>query len=193
MVKLVFTCVFGLLAATTEAIDLESTVLFPSQTASFSGETDGGVDPRVLVEFDLSSIPRGARIRYAGLALTDNGEIPWDAPFVPVSIGAISRDWDPSSVDWTAPSSGQDWEEAGGDWNPDFSAYRVIVRDARAPARFLVTHFAQEWLDGSLPNHGIIAMMEDVADLQDIAESFNARALKPSLKIRYTIPSNDSP
>jgi hypothetical protein len=191
MSKTAVTFVLILVAAVVSAGELKTVILQPDQAATISGETDEGIDPRILLSFDLSSIPEAAHIQSAGLALSAAGSVPWNHPFVPVMAGALTKQWNPESADWSGPDSGHDWDTPGGDWNPEFTSYRVIVRGARAPSRIRIAHLVDAWKDGNLRNNGLIVMLQDVADLQDINQTFNAEALKPSLKIRYSLTTTN--
>ncbi len=176
--------VLPLALAVASASFAETIVLTPDLAADMTGETDGGLDARVVMAFDLDVIPKDALIEYAGLTLYDETGVPWEAAFVPVVVGALARDWDASDASW---------EDLGADLDPRFTAYRVLVSKARTPAKFDLTRLVESWVGGEIPNYGIIAMIEEVADLQDVVRHFNAETLKPSLKIRYFLPSEDTP
>ena len=187
---------FGFMAvalAATASCLAETAVLEPSSATGIVGETDGGIDARLLLLFDLDVIPGDAFIEYAGLALYDGADVPWDAPFVPVVIAAMTSDWDASNASWDGPSPGQSWEDLGGDWDQEYTTSRVLVTKAKTPTKFNLIHMVERWVSGEMPNYGIIAIIEEVADLQDVVPTFNAEALKPTLTIRYFIFSQDSP
>lgn len=171
----------------------ETICLYPVEATDLSGETDFAIDSRILLEFDLSALPSEAMIQHADLLLSDDADLPWEAPYVPVTVGALTRNWDASNASWDGFSSDESWQNPGGDWDSQLTAYRVLVSKARAPAKFFLTHIVKRWINGEIPNYGIIAMIEEVADLQDVVRHFNAETLKPSLKIRYFLPSEDTP
>ena len=187
---------FGFLAAVfvaTVPCLADIVVLEPSCTTSIVGETEDGTDSRLLLLFDLELIPKDAIIEYVGLSLYDEAEVPWNAPFVPVVIGAMTSDWDVSTASWDGPSSGETWQDLGGDWDQGYTTSRVLVTKAKAPTKFNLIHMVEGWVTGQIPNYGLIAIVEEVADLQDVVPAFNAETLKPTLTIRYFIPSQDSP
>lgn len=186
-----FLFVAVLFVSNTSAI-MHTVAFQPAESASISGEMAELTDPRILLSFDLSAIPENAVIWYAGLRLYDESGLPWNAEYVPVHVVPLSRSWDPESVSWDGPSSGEDWTQDGGDFDATRTAYRVLMLDAETPAKFILTSTVKEWLAGERQNYGIMAMLQDVADLQDITEYFNASALNPSLEIRYVLPP-DSP
>lgn len=179
MLTTVLLAVITLTAATAETV-----VLAPSQTASITGEVDGLNDSRLLIAFDISGIPKEAIIFYGALRLYDDSGLPWKNSYVPVVVAPLTEEWDASSASWDGSSA---------DWNPKRIAYRVLMTKARTPAKFVVTNVVKEWARGELANYGLIAMIQDVADLQDMTNLFNDETLKPSLEIRYVLPPNDRP
>ncbi len=185
-------CIAVVLLVTTGAVagPDHTVILQPSEIAGIIGETDEQVEPRVLVSFDLSSVPERASVYYAALRL-HNGVLPWDVPYVPVSLGALTRAWNEESVDWDGPSGNESWENPGGDYDRERTAYRVLRADAASSPKFIVTGIAKDWVSGTQENYGLIAMLENVADLQEIVYLFNASALNPTLEIRYILPADD--
>ncbi|MBN1424752.1 DNRLRE domain-containing protein [Candidatus Fermentibacteria bacterium] len=175
---------------TVSAASLETVTLYPSQSASVAGDSDGLPDARVLMQFDLASLPKGAIVEFAGLRLTDGVTVAWESDFVPVIVGALTSGWD-ESASWHGPAEGESWQSPGGDWDAKHTAYRVLVTKARVPAPFWMTEIVTAWLNGDVPNHGLVAMLEEGADLADVAPNFNAETLKPSLEIRYLLPQTD--
>ncbi|MBN1426640.1 DNRLRE domain-containing protein [Candidatus Fermentibacteria bacterium] len=157
----------------------ETLVLQPSAAAGMTGEADGAMDARLLLRFDLEGIPEGALIQYAGLRLHDDSGVPWDAQFVPVVVAALKGDWEASD------------DISSLDWDARFTTARVLVTGAKRASRLHVTPIVDAWAKGTIPNHGFVAMIEEVADLQDVVPHFNAETLKPTLEIRYLLPQTD--
>ena len=162
----------------------QTVILQPSQIAGIVGETDGLVEPRLLVSFDLTSIPEGASVYFAAVRL-HNGTLPWDVPHVPVSMGALTQAWNEDTVDWDGPSGSDSWDNPGGDYDKERIAYRVLLADATSPPKFVITGIVKDWTSGAEANYGLIAILENVADLQEIVYQFNALALRPTLEVRY--------
>ena len=96
---------------------MHTVVLQPDESASISGEVAELTDPRILLSFDLSSIPENVGVWYAALRLYDKTALPWEAEYVPVHVVPLSQSWDPESVSWDGPSSGEDWDHDGGDFD----------------------------------------------------------------------------
>jgi len=175
----------------------EIIVLEPSAETTIEGEIDGVSeenleDSRLLLKFNFSSLPDGARIQYAGLILSDEMGLPWNIPHVPVLAGVITDEWDESSASWDGPSNGESWNSPGGDWDPAVTSYKVLVRDARTPGKIVITDMARKWLSGSKDNNGIIVMVVDPAEVTDALNYFNLSALTPRLQIRYFLPDQDA-
>jgi hypothetical protein len=160
----------------------------PAQVACISGQTGTVADSRVLLAFDLSGLPDSAEIRSARLRLTEQAGIAWDASFVPVLAGELTRAWDASTASWYDASASQAWDSPGGDWDLEHTAYKVIVRKARAPAELLVTDIVARWASGATPNYGVIVMITEVEELADVVPYFNAQYLEPVLRVRYSVP-----
>jgi hypothetical protein len=187
---ILFATLLGWMITSPAFSQLQRMVLEPSETATITdGAAEGASESRVLVEFDLSAIPENASIQYAGLMLTDDNGVPWDAPWVPVLVGALTKDWD-QSASWDAPSSGDSWDNPGGDWGGGLTAYRVLVAEAEVPAKFLVSDVIRKWLASEVPNYGFVAMMTEAEEQSDFASLFSATHLRPSLQIRYIAPSS---
>jgi hypothetical protein len=177
--------ILGLLV-TSAFSQMETITLQPFEMATITTEPAAD-DPesRVLISFDLSSMPTDIEIQYAGLMLTDQDGVPWDALYLPVLVGAVTQEWDASSASWDGPSSGDSWENPGGDWDISLTAYRVLVRRARVPLKLPVTRIVRQWLAGDTPNYGFVALMLEPEEQSDLAGSFTADVLNPSLQIRY--------
>jgi hypothetical protein len=171
----------------------EIIVLEPSAAATIEGEINGPSEEsieesRVLLKFDFSSLPEGAKIQFAGLMLSDETGLPWDVPHVPVLVGALTEDWDESSASWDGPSNGESWDNPGGDWGPALTSYRVLVLGARAPGKIVITDIVRKWLNEERENYGLIAMVLEPEEVTDMLPSFTASTLEPSLQIRYFLP-----
>ncbi|MBN1424755.1 hypothetical protein JXA88_09365 [Candidatus Fermentibacteria bacterium] len=177
MVRISLILTTTLLAMSATASPIETVVLSPGETADFDVETDGVADPHVAMAFDLTGLPKDAVVIHAFLRLTEGEGIPWDAEYVPVIVAPVTHSWNAESADAA-------WDEAR-------TSRRVLMRQAATPAKFMLTTIVKEWLAGARPNHGLMAMLEEAADLADVAPHFNAETLKPTLEIRYLVPQAD--
>jgi hypothetical protein len=166
----------------------ETMELEPVKVACISGQTGTVADSRVLLAFDLTNLPDGADIQSARLRVRDQAGIAWNAPFVPVLAGVLTKSWDASTASWYSASGGQAWDSPGGDWDPEHTAYKVIVREARAPAGLLLTDVVARWVAGILANYGVIVMTTEPEELADVVPYFNAQYLRPILRVSYFVP-----
>jgi len=162
----------------------ETVILRPENSSEIHGVMDGISETRLLMSFDLETVPKEVVVEFAWLTLTDESGVPWEAPFVPVIVG-------PLTYDWESTDNSMENIEAGIDTR--FTSYRVLVSKSRAPAKFDLTSLVANWLSGEIPNHGIVVMIEEAADLQDVMPDFNVETLKPTLAVRYFLPSGDNP
>jgi hypothetical protein len=160
----------------------------PAKVACICGQTGTATDPRMLMKFDLSGVPEGAVVQSAGLRLADQGEVAWDVPYAPVLAATLTKDWDETNASWYQASGTQAWDTPGGDWDPALTAYRVIVKVARAPSTLLLTDIVSQWVSGSIPNYGLIVMMPDPEELADVVPYFNSQFLNPVLTVRCVLP-----
>jgi hypothetical protein len=168
----------------TAAANGETVILRPENSSEIHGVMDGISETRLLMSFDLETVPKEAVVEFAWLTLTDETGVPWEAPFVPVIVGSLTYDWE---------STDNTMENIEGGIDTQFTSYRVLVSKSRAPAKFNLSSQVTNWLSGEIPNHGIAVMMEEAADLQDVMPSFNVETLKPTLAVRYFLPSGDNP
>jgi hypothetical protein len=174
MIRMMVILAGAVLVAGVGASPIETVVLGPSEVVDIEAGTEEMADPHVAVKFDLTGLPEEAVVFYAALRLTEGTGSPWEVEYVPVVVAPAAHTWD-------AEAEGVAWDEGR-------TARRVLMRQAATPSKFVVTKTVKEWVGGIRPNNGLVAMLEEVADLQDMATQFNAEALKPSLEIRYFLP-----
>ncbi|RPH56355.1 DNRLRE domain-containing protein, partial [bacterium] len=144
----------------------------------------GGADAmRALIQFDLSAIPSGS-VTNAILELTifdppyDNGQ---STSVYTVNVHRVLAPWmegngnevsPPSGCTGTDPADGMAWAGAGDNADPDAAnnqtqppfdptviATAVVNQDTNVAGdviHFDVTSLAQAWVNGTVPNHGIL-------------------------------------
>ena len=134
---------------------------------------DGGPVQSDLLRFDITSIPQGAYIKHASLALYA-GEIKDGVQQIQTDVHRLNRDFDPSSATWNRSKGVVPWSEAGaqgtpGDYQPALLDRRIIYEgDLRSPSNttnepfygFDVTGQVQEWNDNFFPNYGFLVRSE---------------------------------
>jgi hypothetical protein len=125
---------------------------------------------RSLVLFDISSIPKGTKIKKATLELTVvlDG---FNPSRLPMGIYRITEAWDELGASWFEASSGTFWSEPGGAalgvngqlldapyaTNTDTGE---PINDIPAKLNWDVTSLITEWVSGKFPNHGLMVKTE---------------------------------
>jgi len=154
-------------------------------------ETGGGNSMRTLIRFDLSAIPRGAVVESATLELylfnssgsqTDVVEaFPLLHDWVEGTGGAnAGASWD--LYDGVTP-----WATPGGDHLPD----AVAAFTAAAPGwkSMDLATVAQEWVDGTLPNYGLVLaspLSSGNNEKHYYSREYLDSTLRPKLTVVYT-------
>ncbi len=147
-----------------EGIDTNIRSHFPTQTGG--AETSFGVGLyqdanqsnriRSLLQFDLSSIPKGANILNAELNL-------WLASVannltVNVDIHEVTKSWTESGATWNTANGSTAWTNPGG----DFNATRVatlgvdVLTDLSVNYRWTITDLVNKWYKTPSTNRGMI-------------------------------------
>ncbi len=142
-----------------------------------------------LMRFDLSSIPSTAEIVSATLQLYD---LRW-AEGKNIGIGAyvISRTVDVCQASWNEARSGEPWgapgcQDALTDRRPDPEASFTTAGLSRWYS-LNVTKAVREWLNGSVPNNGLLLLgPADSSEIHDFASASHAQQTeRPKLSIAY--------
>ena len=151
---------------------------------------------RVLLQFDLSSIPAGAEITGAVLQLnatSNTGEFS-------INVYEVTEDWEEGTggtgaADWdyryTPENSSSRWSSAGGTVDDS-----TIIASLETPDTGLhswdVTTLVQDWFTGAAVNNGLMLASPDTGTETveyDSRESANA----PQLILTYSLPANTAP
>lgn len=126
--------------------------------------TDGGQpsDERGLLKFDISSLPKGYRVKLAKLYLYVLGVFMWDgerwAPIPSlartIQVHKVTTDWIGWSLtDWSyAAFPDKLWNTPGGDFKPATDAVKSEV--PRTWNVWTVTRDVKAWYSGESPNYG---------------------------------------
>ena len=114
---------------------------------------------KVLMHFDLSSIPSSATIIDAKLEVYIDSQ----AGETYFKIYRMLNDWSEGEATWNQRKSGVNWDNAGGDYSDgtfyggpqifqsDVGKYKTISAEAATELEVLVQH----WVDGTWVNDGI--------------------------------------
>lgn len=115
---------------------------------------EAGKEYRTLLQFDLSGLPPTAIIQSASLELTASGI---KSPDV-VEAHRLLRDWTEDGVTWNSHDGTDLWNTPGGDYDPTTVA--TFLADSTGRKSMDITDLARAWVDGSLPNYGLILLTE---------------------------------
>jgi uncharacterized repeat protein (TIGR01451 family) len=107
------------------------------------GRNQEGDNKRPAIRFDLSSLPRGATIVQATLAVSVKST---DDSGSPVLVHRITRGWTESVADWDLIGTEFD----------SMTVYGTFTPDTNGPLSVDVTGLVQEWQGSIVPNHGLL-------------------------------------
>ncbi len=162
-----------------------STWLGANDEIRLSNKTN--IQKRGLLQFDLSSLPSGGTITSATLALNLEG-IGSEAP-TSVSVHRVTRAWDGGAATWSAAGPGTPWTSPGGDFDPTPSATSSVDHLQPGTTYWNITALAAGWLDGSLPNHGLLLQSGADSNHVDFTTSNHAdSSLHPRLTVTVSCP-----
>jgi len=127
----------------------------------------------VLVQFDLTTLPVTATLRYAVLRL--HLQTATGPELIRVTAVQAVGDWREDQVTWaTRPATG---------------AYTATVAVGTAPGErgWSVTGLVRAWQEGTLPNHGLLVYLDD----PDGSRTFGSREsdTPPQLEVSLRLPT----
>jgi uncharacterized repeat protein (TIGR01451 family) len=143
-----------------------------------------------LLRIDVSPIPADASILEAWLEVYATG---WSGPRVEIRVGAyaISATVRLDEATWNNARSGQPWAQPG-------CENTVLDRRALPEAvvttsgiqrwyRFNLTALVQDWLDGAMPNNGVLLRQQTTSpySFQYAGSEYSQEDLRPRLWVRY--------
>lgn len=160
---------------------------------NFDGDTGGGNDAYALFRWDLSSIPPGAIIQSASIKLRVT-----NAGAVAYQLYALRRSWHEVSVSWNNASGTEPWQIAGakGANDRDPTVIATIAATSIATTSFPMNAAGvakvQGWVDGSVPNHGVVIASTTLTDGADVDSRETATlANRPTLTVTYLVDDVD--
>jgi hypothetical protein len=158
------------------------TTNYGAGTTMTLGWNTTGADWRVLLDFDLSTLPANAQVSSA--VITFNAEIniaPVDTAQAVFYVypGAVNTKWSENSVTWNTRPATTDWGDR-----------RIAVDNTLITTQFTVTEIVRAWVAGSQPKAGIMLFSDQTA------EGFHRYLTKEGdpgqaarLEIIYTLPT----
>jgi hypothetical protein len=107
---------------------------------------------RILVKFELPEQLNGALIDYAELMFTATPDT--GSGYICI-LGAfpVTKNWESGVVSWSGG-----WDNAGGDYTDSMYACSLIRTSPDLITRIDISGIVQSWVDGDLPNYGLIIM-----------------------------------
>jgi len=152
-------------------------------------------EARPLLQFDVSTIPSGARIVAAQLSLHYEGAI-WVPAGATIAAHALTAPWvegtqsgfitPPDGVTWRKWDGVDWWATEGGDAEPGAHAISEIPVSPGVRMGWDLSGLVQQWVDGSRPNHGVFLRTDDgVASLAFASGESSTPANRPRLVVVY--------
>lgn len=148
---------------------------------------------RVLLQFDLSSIPAGQTIVSATLQLNadpsiDGGSNPTGQP---IDVYRLTSGWNQAQATWNDSSASTPWATAGGAYvgtggNP-YASNSTVIADGYSsvvPLTWDVSSLINEWYSGSQANEGMLLLTSPTVGLH-FPSSEAGGPLQPTLTVSY--------
>ena len=144
-----------------------------------------------LLQFQLDSIPIGAKIVSASLALHQNTP---NLDGGPVGVHRINTSWDEGSSgggagisNWTEKESGIDWTTVGGDYDTKAITTSTVTGSTIDWSEWDIAMLVQDWVDGKYENYGLALVAESSGTAAHFDSSDHTDpTLRPKLTITYT-------
>lgn len=155
---------------------------------------------RVLIKFDLSSIPSNAIVSSATLSLYYYSGT--DGVSSTTKIYRQLKDWVESQASWNNYKTDTAWTEAGGFHADDCEQTEigsVTISDQTYEWKniSLTASKVQEWISGTLTNNGLLLMgAEDVNNALKYfysSDYTDDTSLRPKFEVVYTVPTSGNP
>ncbi len=138
--------------------------------------TVGLIQFGTLLQFDLSSIPAGSTAQSASLTLRQALQIGSGT----ASAHNVLAPWQSATVTWSSFASAFDPVPA--------TTFQPSSVGPSSPLSIDLTSLAQQWLAGSLPNHGVYLQQPALGRALYGATDVSIAAFRPSLSLCYCTP-----
>ena len=147
---------------------------------------------RGLVRFDVSAIPRNAVVTRAALQIYMAG---WGGLDTTVGVSFILRTVTACEATWNQAQNGNPWSQSG--CNSTTTDRRSVTESTVRTdgvgkwSEFALSAAVQSWVDGSLPNNGVLlsATNADLANLLFASAQTSDINFRPKLVVTYHVPS----
>jgi regulation of enolase protein 1 (concanavalin A-like superfamily) len=142
---------------------------------------------RIVMKFDLSTVPVGATVKKATLSLYEKQSRPEATDY---TIHALTSIWDELGVSWKYRTSTKGWDNWGGDFSVEPFSWGSID-STNGWHELDLTRLVDLWLRNATPNLGFIIVprptAEDTGKIFVDCEITNKPELRPKLTIDYTL------
>lgn len=146
---------------------------------------------RSLLRFDFASLPTGSTLNAASLTVTVSGTYGGNPNAESMNVHRLTQAWTEGGVTWNRYDGTTNWAAAGGDYDGTVRATSTANPGVGGTIAWDVTSLAQEWLDNTHPNHGLIIINSGGSNGLHFAskESGNV-AYRPYLSASITTPTS---
>ncbi len=160
--------------------DNNATTNYGSDTVMIVDTSGGGLgEGRLLVKFDLSSIPSGATIDDATLILTKTGG---DTGGKDVEVHEVTTAWSAGLATWRSP-----WGTDGGDYDSTvLDSLAISANQTYSWNSGSLRALVQAWVSGSKSNHGFLLGSPNTGGDDYIFATSEAASGQPVLRVTYS-------
>lgn len=150
-----------------------------------------------LLRFNMTSIPRGARVTSATLELYAYWDIS-SGPGSSIGVHRVTRDWvegtgTGTGASWNEREPGTSWSSGGGDYDSTAAAISDSPPSTTGWHEWDVTHLVNDWSTGTYPNQGLILVAENSTTLVGFRSSdYSNSSHRPKLTITYSCECGDA-
>ena len=141
----------------------------------------GNDERRIVIEFDLSSIPGSDTVLTASLDLSELDAVTGQT----ISVYRLTSPWEEAFVSWNKGTQTISWVTPGGDYDP--AAWASFSPASAGLRQVDVTTLVQGWLDGTYPNYGMLLMANGSdGNVRFYSREAPAAGDRPTLQVQHT-------
>lgn len=159
------------------------------QILNFANKYNGANDYNLLIQFGLSTIPADAVVTNANLELLNlNFPAPVNSAPATVDIYKVTQSWDENQITWNNSVLNAVYYDPTPYDTQEMNGYTT---GTAVWSSFDLTGLAQQWVNGSMPNYGIMLQVDPMAGSwkRSIAsDNHSTQSYHPKLTVTYTIP-----
>ena len=148
-----------------------------------------------LLSWDVTKIPLGAQVVSAEIEVQVT-----EGAAGRVEAFGLLRDWDEAATNWIKASATDAWGAAGasgtGDRAPSPAGIGIVAGPGPLKVRLgpAGVSLLQAWVDGSVPNHGLVAALDAASGIARFVSSEGTTAAqRPRLTVRYQKTQTPAP